>query len=186
MKPDHPHLAPLLPQEWTEEQKDILAPMVRGEGLGRGVINVFATLVRYPKLFKRWGVFASHILFKSSLSDRDREILILRIAHLCGSAYEWGQHISIARDAGMSDTEIEAVRTGAQWQAWSETDRLLIAATDQLHSDSCIEPQTWEALAAHYSEPQLLDTIFTVGNYSMLAMALNSIGVELDEDYKSY
>ena len=41
--------------------------MTRGEGLGRGVINVFATLVRYPKLFKRWGVFASHVLFKSSL-----------------------------------------------------------------------------------------------------------------------
>lgn len=186
MKPARPHLAPLAPEDWTQEQKDILAPMLRGEGLGRGVINVFATLVRYPKLFKRWGVFASHVLFKSSLSPRDREILILRIAHLCDSAYEWGQHVSVARDAGMSDAEIEAVRAGAGWQGWSKTDRLLLTAADQLKAETCVAPGTWTALAAHYSEQQILDIIFTVGNYAMLAMALNSIGVELDEDYRDY
>ena len=186
MKPARPHLAPLPPEAWTEEQKDILAPMLRGDGLGRGVINVLATLVRYPKLFKRWNVLATHVLFKSSLGARDREILILRIAHLCDSAYEWGQYVSIGRAAGLSDTEIEAIKTGAEWPNWSELDRLLIMATDQLHAQTCITPETWEALATHYSEPQMLDLIFTVGNYNMLAMALNSIGVELDADYRNY
>ncbi len=186
MKPARPHLSPLPPEEWTAEQKDILAPMVRGEGLGRGVINVFATLVRYPKLFKRWGVFAAHVLFKSSLGPRDREILILRIAHLCGSDYEWGQHVSIGRDAGLTDEEIEAIGDRADAQILAAPDRLLLDATDQLRRDTCIAPETWQALAAHYSEQQMLDIIFTVGNYNMLAMALNSIGVELDDDYRSY
>lgn len=186
MRPETPHLAPLPPNAWTTEQKDLLAPMVRGEGLGRGVINVFATLVRYPKLFKRWGVFAGHVLFKSTLSPRDREILILRIAYLTGSAYEWGQHVSIGRDAGLSQDEIEAIKSDPGAHGWSATDRLLLQATDQLHANTCIAPETWAALAAHYSEQQMLDLIFTVGNYNMLAMALNSIGVELDEDYKSY
>lgn len=186
MKPTAPRLAPLKPDEWTDEQREILAPMLRGEGLGRGVLNVFATLVRYPKLFKRWGVFAGHVLFRSSLSARDREILILRIAHLCNSDYEWGQHVSIARDAGLSMKEIEAVKIGAASPLWSERDRLLLNATDELRANACLTPETWEGLAAIYSEPQMLDIIFTVGNYNMLAMALNSMGVELDEDYKSY
>lgn len=186
MKPTEPRLSPLPPEQWSDEQKDILAPMIRGEGLGRGVINVVATLVRYPKLFKRWSVFANHVLFKSSLEPRDREILILRIAHLCRSDYEWGQHLSIARDAGLSDAEIEAVRSGTEAEGWSAADKALLTATDELHGASCITPDTWTALAQHYSEDQILDIIFTVGNYNMLAMALNSIGVELDENYKSY
>ena len=186
MKPETPHLAPLPPEAWTGEQKELLAPMLRGEGLGRGVINVFATLVRYPKLFKRWGVFAGHVLFKSTLNARDREILILRIAHLTGSAYEWGQHASIGRDAGLTEDEIEAIRSDPGSEVWSPTDQLLLQATDQLHAETCIAPQTWTALTAHYSEQQILDLIFTVGNYNMLAMALNSIGVELDGDYRSY
>ena len=186
MRPRRPHLAPLPPEAWTGEQKDLLAPMLRGEGLGRGVINVFATLVRYPKLFKRWGVFAGHVLFKSTLNARDREILILRIAHLTGSAYEWGQHASIGRDAGLSQAEIGALKGDLTAHDWSSTDRLLLEATGQLHADSCIAPETWTALAAHYSEQQILDLIFTVGNYTMLAMALNFIGVELDEEYANY
>lgn len=186
MRPPKPHLTPLAPEDWTEEQRDILAPMTRGEGLGRGVINVFATLVRYPKLFKRWGVFASHVLFKSSLIARDRELLILRIAHLCESPYEWGQHASIGRDAGLTDAQIDAIKSGAEGASWSDTDRLLLAATDQLHGQACISSDTWKALSDHYTQDQMLDIIFTVGNYNMLAMALNSIGVELDDDYKSY
>lgn len=186
MRPSKPHLTPLAPEAWTDEQKDILAPMTRGEGLGRGVINVFATLVRYPKLFKRWGVFASHVLFKSSLNARDRELLILRIAHLCDSAYEWVQHASIGRDAGLTDAQVAAIKSGADDANWSDTDRLLLTATDQLREHACISPDTWTALSAHYTQDQMLDIIFTVGNYNMLAMALNSIGVELDDDYKSY
>lgn len=186
MRPTKPHLAPLGPEEWTEEQKEVLAPMIRGEGLGRGVINVMATLVRHPKLFKRWGVLASHVLFKTSLAERDREILILRIAALCDSPYEWGQHTSMGRDAGLSEAEIAAIKSGDDPGIWSATDQLLLEATNQLHRNCCIAPDTWAALAQHYSEEQILDIIFCVGNYNMLAMALNSIGVELDEEYESY
>lgn len=186
MRPAKPHLSPLAPEDWTDEQREILAPMMRGEGLGRGVINVFATIVRYPKLFKRWGVFASHVLFKSSLTARDREILILRIACLCDSPYEWGQHVSIGRRAGLTDAEIDAIRSGDDPGSWSDTDRLLLTATEQLHGQSCLSPGTWKALSAHYAEEQMLDIIFTVGNYNMLAMALNSIGVELDADCETY
>ena len=110
----------------------------------------------------------------------------MRIAALCESAYEWGQHVSMGRDAGLTDAEIEAIRTGNDPGTWTETDRLLLAATGQLHEHTCISPDLWTALSAHYSEQQMLDIIFTVGNYNMLAMALNSIGVELDEDYESY
>ncbi|MFX1297521.1 MAG: carboxymuconolactone decarboxylase family protein, partial [Promethearchaeota archaeon] len=77
---------PLKESEWNEEVKSILKPMIDEES-GR-VINIFKTLVRHEKLLKRWLVFARHVLFKSSLPTREREILILRIGWLCQSEYE--------------------------------------------------------------------------------------------------
>ena len=54
MRPTKPRLTPLKPDEWTEEQHELLKPVIEGKGLARGVLNVFSTLVRHPKLYKRW------------------------------------------------------------------------------------------------------------------------------------
>jgi len=181
-----PRLAPLAPDAWSDEQRELLGPADAGKGLGRGVINVFATLVRHPKLFKRWSVFANHVMFKSTLVARDREILILRIAWACRSLYEWGQHVSMGRDAGLSAREIEQIKLAPDAGDWSARDRLLLMATDELKSQTCISDDTWAGLSAHYSEEQMLDIIFTVGQYNMLAMALNSLRVPLDEGAEDY
>src|SRR5881398_1257491 len=66
-------------------------------------VNIFRTFIRHPKHFKRWLVFANHILFKSTIPPRDREILILRTGWRCRAEYEWGQHVIIGKAAGLSD-----------------------------------------------------------------------------------
>ena len=86
-----PRITPLGESEWGEEEKDVLErTMARGR-----VLNIFATLARHPKALRRWLVFANHVLFKSTLAPREREMLILRTAWLCRSEYEWGQHVEI-------------------------------------------------------------------------------------------
>ena len=182
MRPSKPRLAPLKPDEWSEEQHELLKPVIEGKGLARGVLNVFSTLVRHPKLYKRWSVFATHVLFKSSISAREREMLILRAARNCGSAYEWGQHESFAKEVtDLTDTELERLKDAEISPLWSEHDTLLLKMADELHTDHCIGDDTWNALQAHLSEMQIMDAIFTVGNYTQLAMALNSFGVQLEE-----
>ena len=86
-----PRIEPLAEDQWDPETRELLA---RSQMHGR-VLNIFSTLAHYPKLLKRWMVFAGHILGKSSLPARDREILILRIGWLCRAEYEWGQHVLI-------------------------------------------------------------------------------------------
>ena len=182
MRPTKPRLSPLRPEQWNEEQRELLKPVIEGKGLARGVLNVFSTLVRHPKLYKRWSVFATHVLFKSSVSPRHRELLILRTAHNCGSAYEWGQHESFARETtDLSDTELASIKEDNVGSHWHEHDSLLLNMTDELHNDQCIGDATWAALQKCFSETQIMDAIFTVGNYTQLAMALNSFGVQLEE-----
>jgi alkylhydroperoxidase family enzyme len=175
-----PRISPLSEREWNQEQSDLMAPMKNNEGVGTIASNLFTTLVRYPKLFKRWSVFANHVLFKSSLTAEDRELAILRIAWLTKADYEWGQHVLIARDVGMSDATIARVRNGCDDDEWSEAQSALLLAVDQLHQDCEISEQCWDALLQHLSEKQILDLIFTVGNYRLLASVMRSVKVERD------
>ena len=163
--------------EWNEQAQELLKPFVaRGN-----VLNIFRTLANHPDLARRWMVFANHILGKSTLSVRDRELVILRIGYLCQSGYEWGQHVLIAREAGMSEEEIRSAKTGPETEGLSEYDQLLLRATDELHADAHVSDATWEGLEAHLSRQQLMDLVFTVGQYNLVSMALNSFGVQADE-----
>jgi alkylhydroperoxidase family enzyme len=175
-----PRVRPIPPEEWSGEAKDALGP-VTGGGSGFPALNIFRTLANYPKLAKRWMVFANHVLGKNSLPAREREILILRIGWLCGAEYEWAQHVVIGKREGLTDKEIENIGAGPDAPGWSELDRTLLRATDELWNDAFISDSTWAALARHLNEQQCMDVVFTVGNYNLVSMALNTFGVQLDK-----
>lgn len=172
-----PRLEPLAEEKWDDETRELLE---RSQVQGR-VFNIFRTLAAHPKLLKRWMVFGNHILFKSTLPPREREMLILRTGWLCRAEYEWGQHIVIARQAGLTVDEINLIKQGPDAPGWNEFDAALLRAVDELHAQAFISDAGWNALAAVYDTQQLLDLIFTVGQYTMLSMALNTLGVQLDE-----
>jgi alkylhydroperoxidase family enzyme len=175
-------LAPLEESDWSAEQRELLTPIARN---GR-VFNVFKTLARHPKLMKRWLPFANHILFKSSLPQRDREMLILRLAWRARAEYEWAHHVEIGERAGLSDVEIQRITAGPDAPGWTPFEAALLRAVDELHGRSRLSDDTWNALAQRYDTPQVMDLIFTVGNYAALAMALNTFGVPLEEGYRGF
>lgn len=182
MRLDTPRIHPIHEDDWSDAKKEALGQQrIRGN-----VANIFRTLANHEKLAKRWMVFANHILFKSTLSDRDREILILRIGWLCQSEYEWGQHVIIAKNAGLSDEDIAAVKEGATASSWSEHESLLIKAADELRKDAFVTDETWNGLAKSYSDQQMMDLVFTCGQYNLVSMALNSFGVQLDADITGF
>jgi alkylhydroperoxidase family enzyme len=177
MRLSTPRIEPLAEQDWDDEIRGRLDP----DGNPDDVLNVMKTMARHKKLFKRWQVFANHVLFKSSLPVREKEILILRIGWLCRSEYEWGQHTLIGRDAGLTDDEIERIAKGPDAPGWSEVDQLLLRATDELHADAFVSDETWNALSEHFNTEQMMDIVFAVGQYNLVSMALNTFGVQLDE-----
>ncbi|MDG2332613.1 MAG: carboxymuconolactone decarboxylase family protein [Myxococcota bacterium] len=172
MRMNTPRIAPLDEGELPEEMRI---------GFGDGpVLNIFRTLARHPELAKRWLVFANHVLGKSTFPARERELVILRMGWLCQAGYEWGQHVLIGRASGLTDEEIERIADGPEAEGWSDADRWLLRATDELRSDAFLSDPTWQALAEIYSEQQLMDLIFTAGQYNLVSMVLNSVGVQPD------
>jgi alkylhydroperoxidase family enzyme len=166
-------LQPLPRDQWDDETKALL---------GDSALNVFATFAHHPKLMKRWLVFGNHVLAKSSLPARDRELLILRTGWNCRAPYEWAQHVAIARTIGITDDEIARVADGPDAPGWSDADALLLRAADELHTDQSLSDATYAALAARYDVQNLLDLVFTVGQYHLVSMALNAFRAERDDN----
>ncbi len=173
-------IRPLTRAEWTPEQHELLE---RSRGVGKSdgeAVNILATLARHPDLMRAWGRFGGHILGGSTLPAREREILILRIGWLCRSEYEFGQHTLIGKAAGLTEDEIRRITAGPDAPGWSRDDAMLLRAADELHDDAFISDATWQALSARWDERQMIDIVFTVGQYNLVSMALNSLGVQLD------
>jgi len=148
-----------------------------------GDLNIFRALAHHPKLLKRWLVFGAHVLNKSTLSPRHRELVILRVGWRCQSEYEFGQHTVIGRGVGISDDEIRLITqpdTSADTH-WDAADRLVLSATDELLADYEISQPTWDEAAQILSTEQLMDLVFAVGQYSITCMALKTLHVPLDE-----
>ena len=179
---DAPRIPPVQKSDWTDAQREILAPYDEGDRL----YNVYTTMANYPDLMRDWIVFAGHVLRRNSLPDRDREILILRIGWLCQSEYEWSRHVIIGRDVGLSEEDIRRIMDGPSARGLPENDRLLLQATDELHKDAFISDSTWNALSDRYDQKQMMDIVFTVGEYNLVSMALNSFGVQLDEGVEGF
>ena len=174
MRLDEPRLQPL-----SADEMDETLPESKLEG---PTLNIFGTLARHPALLKSWFPFGAHVLFENTLSPREREIVILRVGWLSQSGYEWGQHVVIGRREGLDDADFERIRQGPDADGWSEVERSLLRATDELHGDAFVSDATWQSLSA-LSDEQKLDLVFTVGQYMLVSMALNTLGVQPDEGY---
>jgi alkylhydroperoxidase family enzyme len=178
---DEPRIPPLPPDEWEGDIKRILETVPGGVSDRLGENNIFPTLAQHPDLFRAWLRFGGYLLTSGKLPGPDRELLILRTAVNCRSSYEWGQHVRISLAGGMERETVDRVLAGPGADGWSTREAALLRAADELHRGSRISDETWEALAEAYDTDQLIEATMVVGHYHMLAFALNTFGVELDE-----
>ena len=183
-----PRVSPLLPPEWDSDVEDAVSafPSARDfvlshyrEGGARGMHGL-GVILRHPALAKAFLTFNNHVAVASSLSKRIRELLILRISWLRRSEYEFVQHVVLGRNAGLTEVEIERVQLGADAPGWDPTDADLMRAVDELHTDARIQDATFTRLSLHFSSVQLMDIVFAVGCYEMLAMVFKTFGAQLE------
>jgi len=181
-------IAPLAKAEWPSDITEFIAAFqasVRGDRppvTRPGGVNLLGTLVRYPELAKPFLTFNGHFLYGNSLSPRHRELLILRVAALRHCDYEWAQHTLLAGDAGLSAREIEYATAGPDTPGWAPPEQTLLRAADELIGEGSIGGGTWKLLAAEFDEKQLMDVVFTVATYEMVAMMLRSFDIDPEPD----
>lgn len=141
---------------------------------------VFTTLGRGRGLFWGWLHFAGRLMPGGTLPRRDTELVILRVAHLADSAYERAHHERLGRRVGLSRAEIDRVAGGPDAEGWTPRQRVLLAATDELHATRDLGDATWAALREVVDERGAVEFLLLVGHYEMLATTLTALRIAPD------
>jgi AhpD family alkylhydroperoxidase len=144
--------------------------------------NVFLTLGRNRRLFWGWLHFAGRMMPGGSLPRRETELVILRVAHLRDCSYEFNHHVHLSRGAGVTAADVEAVMAGPDASGWSDRERAILTAVDQMHHEGDIDDNAWQELKRHLSPPKVVELVLLVGHYEMLATAIATLRIEADED----
>lgn len=169
--------------------REALAPLTpptpRDPSRPKGM-NLLGFLAHHPPLTLAYHQLIHHLLYASTITDRQRELLVLRVATLRQAAYEWALHAELAADVGISEEDVARVRLGPDAPGWSPMDAALLRAADELVQSGRIADTTWSTLAADLETKQLMDVVFTVGAYEALAMALRTFDTEVDDDLRPW
>lgn len=174
-------------EEWTDATLDVFAGMERSpedqerarkEGSKMNIINVLA---HNPRIVVPY-LDMNKVLFQLAISMREREIAVLRLAHLCDSEYEWFQHVAIGKRAGLDDADIEAIQVGSPLASWSDRDAVVMAVVDELQSTETVSDELWQRLAEHFDREQIFELLFVIGAYKMTAWILNPLKVPPEDE----
>jgi len=162
---------PLAPEEFTDEQAKLVGQWTN--------MNFARVLVRHPGMYRTFVSFLAELITKTSLPQRDRQIVCLRMLELCNDTYELTHHVTISGNVGLTEEEVAAFRAGTG-PCLTDCDRTVIKATEELQRDQCISDGTWEELAKRYSQAQLMELVFLAGCYETMAMLTKSFGIPLE------
>ena len=187
MRLNAPRIEPVDLDRLDADQRAALAPFLDADGgkVGGGrVLNIFRTLAHAPKALTAFLGWGSYILSKrNALSARNRELVILRTGYNCRSGYEWTQHKRIGLDCELSGDEIERIKAGPDAAGWSDLDRAMLRATDELTDHHFVSDAAWAALAP-LGDKGRMDLVMTVGQYTQVSMMLNSFGIQVEEGWE--
>jgi AhpD family alkylhydroperoxidase len=178
-----PRIPPIGPEQWTPEQRKLITPQIREK---RSELSFYATMIQHPILYTSHASFGSYLRGETGLPPRTRELLIMRTAFLIGAEYLWAHHVEDARAAGLTDREIARIAAGPDATGWSEENRAVLLAADELRREAFITNLTWGILTKHYDAKQLIEIVFTVGGYTMTCLAIHSFGVQVEPGYPTF
>lgn len=167
-------LVPAAPP-YEDEVAAILSTMMPP---GREPLALFRTIAHNPRILARFR--AGALIDRGSLTLRQREIVIDRTMARLGCDYEWGVHVAFFADrAGFGAEEIASLLSlDAGAANWSEPERALLAAVDELCGEATWSDPVHGALARHFSPAQILEVIALAGFYHTVAFYANALRIE--------
>lgn len=178
--PASPRMRPLALHEISLPRRLLLGFMLR-----TGTANcphLFRTMFRNLRLYLPFVWLNARMMPAGQLTRRQTEIVILRVGWKTRSRYEWGQHVDIGQRIGLTAADIVRISQGPDAPGWDECERVMVQAVDELLDHRVVGDATWRALGEHFSERLMIELILLVGTYAALAGALNSLGVQLEDD----
>ena len=183
IQPDPPpRLAPLAPEEFGPEARAMFAHWKVGPFKDADTNPVLRTFIHNPAVADLFSRFNIHLLVTNTVPVRQRQIAIMRTAWLCKATYMWSSHLNTSQTFGLETDLFEPIKVGADDPYFTEFEKAVIRATDELVEDRMVGEASWQALMAQWTPAQMMDFMFTVGGYVTVAGVMRSCGVQRGDD----
>jgi alkylhydroperoxidase family enzyme len=151
-------------------------------------LAIFQVLLNQPKLACALNDLLATMLWRGTLDQRLRELVIMRIGWLTASDYEWTQHWRVAQGLGVSADDLLGVRDWQAHEAFGPAERAVLSATDDVVRDGAVSSESWAACQRELgTDPALLVELVTaIGAWRMVASILHSLQVPLEDGLASW
>jgi AhpD family alkylhydroperoxidase len=170
-------MAPKIPlpsdDELTPEHRELLANLPP--------LNVFRMLAGAPKAVEPFMQLGGAVL-STALDTRRREMAVLRVAHATGAGYEWAQHEQLARNAGVTDAEIEAIDSEEPIASLDEECNLICRVADEVSRDVRLSDDALGQIVGRYGPREAAELILLVSYYNMVSRFLESTRIEVEDE----
>lgn len=182
--PDRERIADAVTEETNKLRKDLFGNVPTIEFAQ--VPEIMVTMHPFGDLWQRIIALSLSLMGPGcKMSGRDQKLVILRISWLLGAPYEFGEHIGKARAIGVTQEEVIAIiEQGSSSLIWSDHERALLRAAEELHSNAFISDETWSTLSATLDQQQMFELIVLIGQFTSVAYFQNSLRLQI-EDGKS-
>jgi 4-carboxymuconolactone decarboxylase len=151
----------------------------------RGELNLFRLLAHAPAVFVGWTRMLDELFDSPTFTPRIRELIILRVAHLQSAPYELSQHTALARSAGLTERQINAIIDAGdpgdlEDAGFSPTERTVLDAVTELCTTRHLSEDSFAAVHALLGDEAITELLMIVGCYYGLALVLNAVELDVD------
>lgn len=180
-------IPPLPREDWTDAAREVFAYWEGDEARANGSrSNTMMTLAQHPALALASLELGRYFMLDSNLSARQIKLIILRIAHRYSSTYQWTHNALGARQVGITEAELEAVKAGPESPDWSEADRALLKAVDTVNAGGRFTDADWNSLSTLFDRRCIMDLVHATGYFTMIAWGLVAMGVQVEPDFAEF
>jgi alkylhydroperoxidase family enzyme len=183
LKADPPARLPQIrDEEFTDETRAFFGQWTGGIFKDADKNPVLRTFAHHPALANAFSPLNIHLLSNNTLPVKLRQIAIMRTAWLTEAVYMWSSHLQTSVSCGLSTDMYGPIQRGPDDPYFTPFERTVMLATEDLVRDHKVSDTHWDALRAEWNEQQMLDFLFTVGCYQMVAGVMRSTGAERQPD----
>jgi alkylhydroperoxidase family enzyme len=150
-------------------------------------IALMRALAHSPDAARAMSGLGRFIRETSHLDPRLRELAILQVGYLEGSAYEWAHHLKIGTEAGVSERDVEALidETDGRASHLEPLARLVLQGAREMARDLAMDGATFARLAERLGTERVVDLTVTIAFYCAVVRVLATLEIDLEEDYRA-
>jgi len=145
-------------------------------------LNVIRMAANAPASFMTFAGFARSILFESQFDTRKRKIAILRVARVTDAHYEWTHHVAIARQCGVTEEQIEKIKTEDPVTSLGDEYNLLCRVADEISRNVRLSDDALEQILDRYGVRESTEIILCVSYFNMVSRFLESTRVPIENE----